>query len=466
VNGPTEPNIPDDDWGGFSRPAMPKRMERLRLQLFCALLCIDTAGILIAFLCANAIRFHTVFSTQGLELIGVILPVFVFIAGNNDSYSRKALTRYRYGLGQALTAFATAIVFVLFTIFYMRGAVEFSRTTFSLGIIGSVVLLFVGRKLFDMVVRRRYGPSLASVVLIHDGQTIPAEPGTLTVDAAAAGLVPDDTDPLMLDRLGRLLRDADRVIVACPEERRLPWAMALKGANIRGEIVDPEIAGLGALGAGRYADAGTLWVSSGSLGLRKRVMKRLLDLGLSAIGMVLVLPVLIATAIAIKLDDGGPTLFVQKRSGRGNQLFEMYKFRSMKVAQLDYAGNRSASRDDDRITRVGRLIRKTSIDELPQLLNILKGDMSFVGPRPHALGSLAGDQLFWEIDQRYWQRHACKPGLTGLAQVRGFRGATLLREDLINRLQADLEYLTDWTMARDVRIILATLKVLIHRNAF
>ena len=147
-------------------------------------------------------------------------------------------------------------------------------------------------------------------------------------------------------------------------------------------------------------------------------------------------------------------------------MFQVLKFRSMTVADADGAGHRSASRDDDRITRCGRFIRGTSIDELPQLLNVLKGDMSIVGPRPHALGSRAADKLFWEVDQRYWDRHAAKPGLTGLAQVRGFRGATLVEDDLRNRLQADLEYLENWSVWRDVKIIFLTVRVVWHRNAF
>ena len=132
----------------------------------------------------------------------------------------------------------------------------------------------------------------------------------------------------------------------------------------------------------------------------------------------------------------------------------------------DGNGDRSTGRDDDRITRVGRIIRMTSIDELPQLLNVLMGDMSIVGPRPHALGSRAEDKLFWEIDERYWHRHAAKPGLTGLAQIRGFRGATVHEYDLVNRLQADLEYLDHWTIWKDLKIILQTFRVLLHRNAY
>jgi lipopolysaccharide/colanic/teichoic acid biosynthesis glycosyltransferase len=454
------------EWGGYLRPLMPRRKERLRVQLMIGMIGCDLVAVLIGFILANLVRFDAPFAPQGLYLMKIVVPIFLAIAINNGAYSLHALVERRYGIGRVLTAFMIAIAAVTVLVFYLRAAASYSRAGFSIGILLSMLTLVAGRYVYDRLARRLYGTSPLSIVVINDGADAPAEPGVLLVDAAAAGLVPDARDPLMLDRLGRFLENADRVVVACPEDRRLAWGMALKGANILGEIIDPEIARLGALGTGYYAGAGTLVVSAGALSLPNRVLKRLLDLGLAVFGTIAIAPVLVATAIAIKLDDGGPVLFVQQRLGRGNRLFNMYKFRSMKTAQLDHAGSRSATRDDDRITRVGRIIRSTSIDELPQLLNILKGDMSFVGPRPHALGSLAGDQLFWEVDQRYWHRHASKPGLTGLAQVRGFRGATLERIDLVNRLQADLEYLNGWTLARDLRILLATLKVLVHRNAF
>jgi lipopolysaccharide/colanic/teichoic acid biosynthesis glycosyltransferase len=147
-------------------------------------------------------------------------------------------------------------------------------------------------------------------------------------------------------------------------------------------------------------------------------------------------------------------------------MFNMLKFRSMRADSIDYAGARSASPQDDRITPLGRFMRRTSLDELPQLLNVLKGEMSIVGPRPHALGSTAEDSLFWQIDRRYYQRHAIKPGITGLAQVRGFRGATDHRHDLTDRLQSDLEYVSGWTVWRDLKIIAGTFLVLAHRRAF
>ena len=147
-------------------------------------------------------------------------------------------------------------------------------------------------------------------------------------------------------------------------------------------------------------------------------------------------------------------------------LFHIYKFRSMSVEQCDPTGEISTMKDDDRITRVGRFIRMTSIDELPQLFNVVEGSMSLVGPRPHALGSKANSKLFWEIDRNYWLRHATIPGLTGLAQVRGFRGATLEQADLENRLAADLEYIQRWSLGLDLIILARTFGVVFHRNAY
>ncbi len=138
----------------------------------------------------------------------------------------------------------------------------------------------------------------------------------------------------------------------------------------------------------------------------------------------------------------------------------------MRTDASDSDGTQSAQRTDLRVTRVGKFIRRTSIDELPQLLNVLVGNMSIVGPRPHALGSLAGDTLFWDASTHYWVRHALKPGITGLAQVRGHRGATETIDDLDKRVRADLEYVENWSLANDLLIILRTFRVMIHKNAF
>jgi lipopolysaccharide/colanic/teichoic acid biosynthesis glycosyltransferase len=270
----------------------------------------------------------------------------------------------------------------------------------------------------------------------------------------------------MLNRLGMHLQGVDRVVIACPPERRQVWAMLLKGSNVNGHIMAEELEELGAIGIGTFSGNLTLAVAHAPLDLSRRAVKRGLDLILTIPGVIFLAPLLIAVAIAIKLDTKGPVFFLQPRVGRGNRIFLMYKFRSMRHDLTDQDGNKSVSRVDDRVTRVGRFIRSTSIDELPQLFNVLRGEMSLVGPRPHALGSLAGTELFWEVDERYWHRHASKPGLTGLAQVRGYRGETRERVDLANRLRADLEYLNGWTIWRDISILMSTIRVIVHRNAY
>lgn len=307
---------------------------------------------------------------------------------------------------------------------------------------------------------------MANHLLIDDGGPQLDLPGVPVLAVGAYGLVPDLGDPAALDRIGLALRNVDQAIVSCPRERREAWAMILKGANINGEVVEESVEQLCALGARHAGGNGLLLVSAGPLGLRARVTKRLFDLALAASSLMILSPLLLAVAVAIMIEDGRPVLFTQPRVGRANRFFTMLKFRSMRHAGSDAAGTQSTRREDERLTRVGRWIRRTSIDELPQLYNVLRGEMSIVGPRSHALGSLAGDKLFWEVDPRYWQRHALKPGITGLAQIRGWRGATDLEEDLAGRLNADLEYASGWTIWRDLAIVVATLRVLRHDRAY
>ncbi len=154
------------------------------------------------------------------------------------------------------------------------------------------------------------------------------------------------------------------------------------------------------------------------------VFKWLFDKLVAIVALVLLSPVMVATAIAIKLDSKGPVFFRQKRHGFNNQLIDMWKFRSMRSDLLDPAAARLVTRGDARVTRVGRFIRKTSIDELPQLFNVLMGDLSIVGPRPHALQAKADNKLYYEAVDGYFARHRVKPGMTGWAQINGWRGET------------------------------------------
>ncbi|MDB5663265.1 MAG: hypothetical protein JWM38_2226 [Sphingomonas bacterium] len=448
------------------RRGLPASKEALRLKLYLALMVVDSIAMAGGFAAGNLLRFGNALNPQGVNMIMVLLPVYLGVALNSSAYSMPVLISSRRGIFRALMSLLFAVTATTFIAFYLRSGLELSRIVFTTGTVVTALLLVPGRVLVGALADRAFGGTPLSEVLIRDGGECTVADGSFVIDAPKMGLRPDINDPMMLDRLGRLLKGVDRVVVACAPEARARWAMALKGANISSELIAAEIDELGFIGTSRYGGHSTMVVAAGPLGLRDRVVKRLLDVSLASAALLLLSPVMLLVAIAIKLETPGPVLFVQDRLGRGNRLFKMYKFRSMRTDREDGAGHQSTQRDDDRVTRVGRIIRSTSLDELPQIINVLVGDMSLVGPRPHALGSTAGNALFWEVDSRYWHRHATKPGLTGLAQVRGFRGATHNRSDLVNRLQADLEYLARWTIWRDISIIFATFKVLMHRNAF
>ena len=445
---------------------LPQSKERLRLQFYAALMLVDAGCLLFGFLTGNILRFGDPFAAMGMRMMLLLVPIYLVIALNSRAYALEVLFDARRGTKRAVLSLAVSCAAILLVGFYAKHSEDFSRLIFGVGAVGGMIALVFTRRASARTARRLFGSSPMTEVVIRDGVQIAAADDAFLIDAAAAGFAPSADDPVLLDKLGRYLKNADRVVVACPPERRAAWAMMLKGADVKGEVLLPELDHLGTLGLGSFRGGRTMLVSVGPLTLEERAMKRTLDLVVLLVAAPLILPVMLLVGIAVRLDSPGPAFFRQHRIGRGNRLFGMIKFRSMRVESGDAAGTRSTGREDDRITRVGRFIRRTSLDELPQVLNVLLGEMSIVGPRPHAVASTADNALFWEVDERYWHRHAMKPGMTGLAQVRGFRGATNSRADLTNRLQADLEYLNGWTIWRDVGILFATVGVLTHRNAY
>jgi putative colanic acid biosynthesis UDP-glucose lipid carrier transferase len=194
----------------------------------------------------------------------------------------------------------------------------------------------------------------------------------------------------------------------------------------------------------------------------RRKAKRAMDILIAAALLLLLTPVFLSIALCIRTESKGPALFKQRRGGLSGRPFTVFKFRTMSVME---DGDRiaQARKNDSRITPLGAFLRKTSMDELPQLINVLIGDMSLVGPRPHAV---AHDREFQERIPAYAHRFAMKPGITGLAQVRGFRGETITHESLEGRLEADLEYIRDWSLMSDVRLLVATLKVPLDKRAY
>ncbi|HVZ14556.1 MAG TPA: undecaprenyl-phosphate glucose phosphotransferase [Bauldia sp.] len=198
------------------------------------------------------------------------------------------------------------------------------------------------------------------------------------------------------------------------------------------------------------------------------VVKSLFDRIVGGLILLLVSPVMLAVALAVRLDSPGPVLFKQKRYGFNNELIEVYKFRSMYTNMTDARADRLVTRDDPRVTRVGRFIRKTSLDELPQLFNVVfKGNLSLVGPRPHAVQAKASNRLYDEVVDGYFARHRVKPGITGWAQVNGWRGETDTEEKIQQRVQHDLYYIENWSVWLDLKILARTpFSLLSTRNAY
>lgn len=207
-----------------------------------------------------------------------------------------------------------------------------------------------------------------------------------------------------------------------------------------------------------------LTVANGRVDSQIGWVKRASDIVLSSILLLLTSPVLLAAAIAVKLDSKGPVFFKQRRHGFNNQIFEVYKFRSMAASASTGLRVEQAKKDDPRITRVGKFLRRSSLDELPQLLNVLCGHMSIVGPRPHAVQH---NVEYGSIISEYFARHNVRPGITGWAQINGLRGETDTVEKMHRRVDADLFYIENWSLMLDIRIIFLTaFTVWFQENAY
>jgi Undecaprenyl-phosphate glucose phosphotransferase len=197
------------------------------------------------------------------------------------------------------------------------------------------------------------------------------------------------------------------------------------------------------------------------------VTKRIEDIVLASLALFVFGPMMCLIALAVRLDSPGPALFRQRRHGFNNREIDVYKFRTMRTDMADAGGGVQTRRGDARITRLGAILRRSSLDELPQLLNVLKGDMSLVGPRPHPVGMKTKNKLCHEIVETYAHRHRVKPGITGWAQVNGFRGATSEPEHLVRRVECDLYYIEHWSLLLDLKILMRTVTSIVTTdNAF
>lgn len=450
----------------ISSTPIVQNMEYRRIRYYLALIAIDICTIAASFFVVNKLYIGEWLASHGVTMMSVIIPTFLGFAGVNGAYSNTTLGDPRVGAFKAVRALVFAAAVTLIVAYSFKVGESFSRVIFWTGTFCSMILLIVERLFVGRMILRRLNDQVFGQIVLVDNIDWDAAPRDIVIDSGSIGFDPLTDDPMEYDRLAKLIGNADRVLVACNDDRVPAWSHVLKCMAVDGQIIAPEVDQIGVLGISEHRGLRTLVVSTGPLHLRARIIKRAFDIVVSLCALTLLGPVLLAVAIAIKLESPGPVLFRQQRIGRDNVLFMMFKFRSMHTDKCDPSASVLTARNDSRVTRVGQFIRRNSIDELPQLLNVLRGEMSIVGPRPHALSAKAAERLYWEIDERYRHRHVVKPGVTGLAQIRGFRGATVLASDLSNRLASDLEYLRDWSMNRDIWIIFRTIFVIRHDNAF
>lgn len=445
--------------GGISK-------TRQRLQCSALLVLADCLTIAAAFLLANLLFIDYGIDRQGMTVLSVLLPIYLGIASLHRAFHVEVIDTPWGGASRAIKSVFQAGAAILAIAYFLKVGINFSRGIFAVGMFASTAALPLERLLMKRWLDRLLAGYTHSVLVIRDDVDYQPVGHELVMTPAQLGFDPGTSDPLHFHALAHGVDGADRLLVACSQERYQLWSMILKSMAMSGEILTDQHDNLGIIGIGQLGERRSMIVASGALKAEQRFTKRALDLIVASVGLLLLSPLFLLVAIAIRLESPGPVLFRQDRIGKDNKIFKILKFRSMYNDACDPRAAKLTSRNDPRVTRTGETIRGTSIDELPQLINVLRGEMSIVGPRPHPLGAKAADLLYWDVDPRYRHRHSIKPGLTGLAQVRGFRGNTERVEDLTNRLQADLEYALGWSLWRDLQIIGRTVQVLLHHNAF
>ncbi|MBP1182573.1 Undecaprenyl-phosphate glucose phosphotransferase [Methylobacterium sp. PvR107] len=459
-----------------------------------ALALTDVLAILAVTLCVE-FGYHVAYedgplwlgSLRGLRLSALLSLVIVATTALRSEYNLDNVIARKANIQRVASLWLVAWAALLVVSFMTKTTNDYSRIV-SIGIfLLGLPTLMTTRDLMTRVVRRRLTAGSASVSRVHlvgyeeDITRFYAanESGNLglrivgtsylrRVDPGADTATRHDQLQEDLDlavSVVRFLRPDD-VFVLVPwadtaeVERcidaflRVPSALHLRPGTVLDRFPDLQVARVGGISG--------INIGRRPLNLGEVLLKRAFDLTVSAIALVSLSPLLGAIAVAIKLDSRGPVFFRQKRYGFNQQPFGVYKFRSMRAEPS--AAFRQATRNDSRITRVGAFLRRTNLDELPQLINVLRGEMSLVGPRPHAL---AHDRSFERRIALYARRHNVRPGITGWAQVNGFRGETLTDLDMERRVACDLHYIDNWSIWFDIQIMAQTVvSRRAYRNAF
>jgi len=416
-----------------------------------------------------------------------LLASFIHILrmSGNGYYDFPESAKPRVEVGEILVCWFTTGLLLAFFAFLLKIGVEYSRGTFVLFYFVAPMGLLAVRKATKTVLVRAVSEGAVGrndVVLVGDLDELRAlEPrdlvaffGASEVSRFALGL---ETDPA-----GRAAADCAAIEAVASVVRRqncreialvLPWADAQRIEFVRERLKtlpvavrllpDSRVRTLTSYVSSARQRVLAIEIQRAPLSGAERSVKRVMDIAIASLALLFFAPVMLLTALAIKLDSRGPVIFKQYRKGFSGKQFVMFKFRTMTV-QENGDSVVQATRNDPRVTSIGALLRSASIDELPQLLNVLVGDMSLIGPRPHAL---AHDTYFEQILSDYAYRHHVKPGMTGWAQCNGARGATPTIDHISERVKLDLWYINNWTLWLDVQILIKTFfEVLRKRNAY
>jgi Undecaprenyl-phosphate glucose phosphotransferase len=431
------------------------------------------------------IRIHPVEPDRLGEYVAALAAALVLLSLIGQTfglYRLETVYQRRLLLGRSLAAWALTFVFLLAAAFALKISDVYSRVwALSWFLTGTSVLGLMRMAISAQIGRlRRAGQFSLKTVIVGAGPQAEKLAQQMTAgdgfETRFLGFVDDSTgdseEPSSVkDRLGGLdtlvsmIRDGrvDHVVIALPWQdadriREAAYRLALTPVSV---CLAPSAAYFDFPGRNyvRLAGVPMLQLYSRPISGWARILKGLEDRILAA-GLVIILsPFMALMAAAIRIESPGAALFRQKRYGFNNNLIEVFKFRTMYEHLTDVSAERLTTRDDARVTRVGRVLRRTSLDELPQLFNVLRGEMSLVGPRPHAVAAKAAGQLYDEAVDQYAARHKVKPGITGWAQVNGWRGDTDTLEKLERRVDYDLYYIDNWTLWLDLKIIVRTVAI-------
>lgn len=449
---------------------------------------VRVADLLVIVLSGMLAHYGYLYSASGLGLYGYVIGIGALLAAYvfqfAELYRFDRLSRYFYQATRVSAGWAVVVVVLITLAFLTKTSATFSRGWTVLWFVGSAVGFLAIRLVVKMLIARWIsgGRLTRNIVIVGAGRHgIRLAEHVDDLDETGVRLlgffddrlsrIPEEVagHPVLgtVDELLPFVREnrVDQVIVA------LPWSAEKRIGNLLRKLkvlpvdirLSPEMMSF-QFRYRRFSDLGgihMLNVFDSPLSGWDLVVKGVEDRVLAAIIVILILPLMFAIAVLIKLDSPGPVLFRQKRYGFNNQLIDVFKFRTMHHDQRDDNAERLTSPGDPRVTRLGAFLRRSSLDELPQFINVLKGEMSVVGPRPHAVAAKADNKLYEEVVAVYVARHRVKPGITGWAQVNGLRGETDTVEKIQQRVEHDLYYIENWSLGFDIRILIKTLFVLV-----